>query len=184
MIYFKVLKLHYDKTGDIYSSYLSMTLGGLMAILPLLILLFIITYNKRINDPTIKGRFSSIYDGLKTSSPIYLMCAFFFTIRRFALIAITVMLSSYPFFQVICYIFLSKFSVLYLIQVKPYKDRSTNLNEIFNECCVLTSSYTLFLFTDWIDNMRVREYNGYLIIAIILLNFTLNICIQIVCGAK
>ena len=62
--------------------------------------------------------------------------------------ATTVMLSDYPAFQVMIFIFLSELNIIYLIQCRPYEDRLMNLNEIFNEGCVLASSYTLLMFTE------------------------------------
>ncbi len=49
------------------------------------------------------------------------------------------------------YIFLAEVNIIYLIQFKPYEDRGTNNNEIFNEGCILAASYTLFAFTDFVD---------------------------------
>jgi hypothetical protein len=79
---------------------------------------------------------------------VHLLCAFFFPVRRLFLVATTVMLSNYPAFQVMIFIFLSELNIIYLIQCRPYEDRLMNLNEIFNEGCVLASSYTLLMFTE------------------------------------
>jgi hypothetical protein len=54
------------------------------------------------------------------------------------------------------YIFLAEINIIYLIQFKPYEDRSTNYNEIFNEGCVLAASSTLFAFTDFVDDLDFK----------------------------
>jgi hypothetical protein len=130
------------------------------------------------------SRFGSIFEGLKTTRVIYLLCNFFFTIRRLLLILTAVMLSEHPAFQVMSFIFLSEITVIYIIQFKPYETRGTNLNEIFNECCVLVTSYTLIIFTEYVNDFSVRDFVGYCIIGCILLNFGVNLIIQLIHSFK
>jgi hypothetical protein len=89
------------------------------------------------------------------------------------------MLEEYPGFQVMIFVLLSSLSIMYLIYFKPYEDPFTNKNEIFNEACVLLSSYQLFIFTDYVTSLEVKKITGYLMIATILLNFGTNIIIQV-----
>ena len=77
------------------------------------------------------------------------------------------------------FIFLSQISLSYLILVKPYEERATNSNEIFNELCVLTCSYLLFVFTDFVDSLKTNEIFGYILIGVIFVNFSVNILIQV-----
>ena len=69
---------------------------------------------------------------------------------------------------------------MYILNYRPYDDPSTNKNEIFNEACVLAVSYLLFIFTDYVDDYKMKEYAGYGLIGGILLNFGVNILIQII----
>ena len=69
---------------------------------------------------------------------------------------------------------------MYLVYFKPYEDPHTNLNEIFNESCVLLSAYQLFVFTDFVDSLQMKNLFGFGMIATILLNFGVNILIQII----
>jgi len=75
------------------------------------------------------------------------------------------------------FIFMSKITIIYIIQFRPYEDRSTNNNEIFNEGCILATSYTLFIFTDYVNDFDFREIMGYCIIGCILMNFGVNLLI-------
>jgi hypothetical protein len=111
---------------------------------------------------------------------VHLLCAFFFPVRRLLLVAATVMLSDHPAFQVMAFIFLSELNIIYLIQCRPYEDRLMNLNEIFNEGCVMASGYTLLMFTEQVQDIAMREATGYIIIGLILLNFLVNLLIQVI----
>ena len=79
---------------------------------------------------------------------------------------------------------LSQLTLMYLLFFKPYKDPMTNLNEIFNECCVLLTAYQLFVFTDFVDSIDMKIFFGYCMIGTILMNFGVNILIQLITGLK
>jgi hypothetical protein len=72
-------------------------------------------------------------------------------VRRLILVLAATLLSDYPAFQVMLFIFLSELNLIYIVQFSPYESKWTNVNEAFNECCILLSSYTLILFTDYMD---------------------------------
>jgi hypothetical protein len=78
------------------------------------------------------------------------------------------------------FILFSQLNLIYIIQFRPYDDRRANLNEAFNELCILATSYTLFIFTDQVEDFWIRNIVGFLIIAIILFNFAVNLAIQFV----
>ncbi len=78
------------------------------------------------------------------------------------------------------FIFLSELNLIYIVQFAPYEGKWTNVNEAFNECCILLSSYTLILFTDYMDSMHYRETTGFIIIALILFNFLANLFLQFI----
>lgn len=68
---------------------------------------------------------------------------------------------------------LSLLNLAYLIAKRPFV--SGNILEIFNEMCILAFAYTLIIFTDFTDDIQIRESGGYLAISFILLNFCTNI---------
>ena len=85
------------------------------------------------------------------------MNVFFFSLRRIVLIVITVYYTEYPSFQIMIYLFFSQLNVMYLIGYKPYEDPFTNKNEIFNEICVLVVGYHLFVFTDFVEDLKIKD---------------------------
>lgn len=155
-----------------------------MYTLPIMMIVFLMRNFKKIEDPENVSRYGSFYEGLKTKRLINLMCNFFFMMRRLLLILIAVMLSEHPAFQVMAFISLSELTIIYIIYYKPYEDRKTNNNEIFNESCILATSYTLFIFTDYVNDFAFREIMGYCIIGCILFNFGVNILIQVISSFK
>lgn len=147
---------------------------------PLLILVFILTQKSKLKKHAFESRFGSLYEGLKTKDRMQIFCNFIFTARRVLLILSAVYLGNYQFFQVQSYIFLSQINLMYLMHYRPYLESSTNNNEIFNEACVLALSYQLFIFTDFVDDINVKLYTGYGLIAAILANFGINLILQII----
>lgn len=108
------------------------------------------------------------------------MCNFFFIIRRLILIFTAVSLSNHPEFQCMIYIYTSQLSIMYILLYKPYEEPATNKTEIFNECCVLMTGYLIFIFTDFVESPEMRNRGGFGIIAVIGLNFGVNILLQVI----
>jgi hypothetical protein len=73
------------------------------------------------------------------------------------------------------YQFLSLLSTMYLIRVKPFKDPVLNKLEIFNELCVSTFGYLLFMLTDFVESQSFQEFAGYVMISVITINFLVNL---------
>lgn len=48
--------------------------------------------------------------------------------------------------------FLSVGTTIYLIYVKPFESKIMNNQEIFNELCILSASYSLFIFSDFVPS--------------------------------
>ena len=46
---------------------------------------------------------------------------------------------------------------MYVVHFKPFEDRQTNNNEIFNEGCVLIVGYLLFIFTDFVVSLDCKR---------------------------
>lgn len=77
------------------------------------------------------------------------------------------------------YTLLAEFNLMYLVGVRPYSDPFSNANEIFNEMCVLAVAYQLFVFTDFVDSVEIKDQVGLSLIAVILGNFGINLGIQL-----
>jgi hypothetical protein len=78
----------------------------------------------------------------------------------------------------LAYIVTAVASLAYVVAKKPFRDPKLNRLEAFNELCILAIGYCLLAFTDWVDGYLVKDFFGYLIIAIILFNFACHILLQ------
>ena len=57
--------------------------------------------------------------------------------------------------------------ISFIISVKPMSEPYLNKMEIFNESTLLTSSYFMFLFTDFVDDVNMRSKVGWAYIGVI-----------------
>jgi hypothetical protein len=67
----------------------------------------------------------------------------FFLQRKFLSALILVFASNYPYFQIQALCIMSLSGFCYLGAVKPYVEMKTNLNESFNEICILLCIYVV-----------------------------------------
>jgi hypothetical protein len=174
------MQLRYVRSGDWFSSYLSMVLSGMIGTFPIVILVFTAWNRNRMKDISLQLRFGAFYEGLKLRSFMHLLCTLLFTVRRLVLVAAAILLSDYPAFQVMLFICLSQLNLIYIVACAPYESKWANVNEAFNECCILMTSYTLILFTDYMDSAEYRDISGFLVISLILFNFLANLLFQFI----
>jgi hypothetical protein len=81
-------------------------------------------------------------------------------------------------FQGFAYIVTALASLAYVVAKTPFTDPKLNRLEAFNESCILAVGYCLLTFTDWVDSYLVKDFSGYLMIAIILFNSACHILLQ------
>jgi hypothetical protein len=62
----------------------------------------------------------------------------------------------------------------FFITVKPLDQPFLNGIEVFNEACLLLTSYFLFLFTDFVPDPKLRYQIGWLFIGLQILNIAVN----------
>ncbi len=70
------------------------------------------------------------------------------------------------------------FSIIYLIfliHVKPMKDPSLNTLEIINELTLLICYYLCMAFSDFMDNIDIREKLGLLFIILVISDLSLGL---------
>ena len=54
-----------------------------------------------------------------------------------------------------------------------------NKMEIFNELCLLCSTYPLFVFTDYIDNVDLKYNTGWILIGATIFNIIFNLIVLV-----
>ena len=125
-------------------------------------------------------RISVFFCDFKTGSLWPLLYYLIFILRRFIIANAFVYLQGYGLFQIITYIYTSLLSIAYILGVKPYNDMKMNIQELFNELCLLVISVLLLFFTDICDYPDLQDYIGWYIIIILVVNIALNILFVVV----
>ncbi len=85
----------------------------------------------------------------------------FFIGRRLIYAFIVVILKDYQALQILFFFLQSMVVFMYIIYAKPFEDSALNKIEIFNEFCILVTTYHLICFTDFIPNEA--EYDEILV---------------------
>ena len=94
------------------------------------------------------------------------------------------MFEPYPGIQVILMFYQSVLVIAYLVYVRPFETRGLNRLEIFNEVCILCSAYHLIMFTEYVRNQVLSDEAGTTMIAITILNISVNMGVMIVVTVK
>ena len=133
----------------------------------------------KLTDPDFKQKFETLYqntDPFKTSA--YQLTLIFCARRLFLAIA-TVLKGEYLIVGLYAYILLSMLTLTFFIRNKPMKYESFNNVEIMNETLILTTSYFMFVFSDWISDVEIRYNVGfylmYLVAVMSFINFVIII---------
>ena len=60
-------------------------------------------------------------------------------------------------------------------ETQPMKDKTQNRLELFNESFVLIYTYHLYLFTDFMTDLLIRDFIGQVFIYLAIFNIAVNI---------
>ena len=89
-----------------------------------------------------------------------------------------VLLTSAPILQLIIHIIFTMLHISYISVNKPFIEKYSNLQEIFNEFSILLASYCFFLFLDVSLSSDTRDLIGWIFCGIIYTVIVLN-CVKI-----
>jgi hypothetical protein len=97
----------------------------------------------------------------------------FFIIRRLIFVSVA-MYCDYPSLQIMSNLAINTIYFVYLFSSKPFKGRDKNRMELFNEAIILTASYFLYFFTDWIPDAELKMTFGTILIYLISFDILVN----------
>ena len=83
----------------------------------------------------------------------------------------------YPGIQATLYIFISTLNSAYILNYEPFVDKNQNKLELVNELFITTCGYLLLVFTDFVEDINIKDISGFVMIALIMFNFLLNMMI-------
>jgi hypothetical protein len=70
--------------------------------------------------------------------------------------------------------------ISYLTSHRPYINEMVNDIEIFNELTILSMSYMILLFTDFLDDPELKLTLGFIYCGIIMTNMLINIIVIVI----
>ncbi len=137
----------YYGPGDYISLGISILLM-VMTVVAVFMPLYLIHNKSMINDERFKTKFSEMYEGVKRERNNIIIYPSLYFFRRFAFLALVFVAENYSGLQVMGFLTLSVFNLVYLTYIDPYKSTKRFYIEVFNEVCHLFASYCLFGFTE------------------------------------
>jgi len=100
-----------------------------------------------------KERVQEIFEEFKPS--LWSLLFFpLFILRRMTLVFTLMFLPNYGLFQIAIHILMSFAMLIYVMEVRPYKNETLNRQEFINEAFILLTSYYMLLFTDVIPESQ------------------------------
>jgi len=127
-----------------------------------------------------KHSFGSLYDDLRYSYKLPLLYHSIFILRRISFALVAVLLTHWPFFQVIWYFVQSVLIITYNLKVQPFKEPIHNYLEVFNEICIAFCGFHLIAFTDFVDDSRTKYNAGWSMILLTLTNIFVNLVVIVI----
>ena len=70
--------------------------------------------------------------------------------------------------------------IIFYIKNSPFEDRTIGKLEIFNEFCILSINYCLFLLTDFMPDLTMQYHVGWAIICATILNTLVNMVFMVI----
>ena len=86
-------------------------------------------------------KYGFLFEDLDNKTQYQMMYQAVFMIRRAIFCAVLICLTNLPIMQITIHILATLIYMIYIIQVKPFKEKKANQQEIFNEYCNLLASY-------------------------------------------
>jgi hypothetical protein len=134
---------------------------------------------EKLTDPIFKLKFDTLYQNTNPFKTSAYQLTLIFCTRRLLLALATVLKGEYLIVGLYTYVFLSMLTLSFFIRNKPMKYESFNNVEIMNETLILSTSYFMFVFSDWIPDVEIRYNVGfylmYLVAAMSVINFIIII---------
>ena len=130
-----------------------------------------------------QGKFGSLYEEINPKSKNALLYNVIFMFRRLIIAITALFLQSTPAVQIHITVLLSLFMLCYLLLGRTFSDPFFKKLDIFNEVCILLSSYHLYLYSDYLDSITLQYSVGWSMIAVTLFNIASNVMVVVVCTA-
>ena len=137
--------------------------------------MFLLNNSDVMQTKDFKDKYGSLYLGLHKRNKSSLWQPFVFVLRRFTYAIIIVLLAPQSYFQIQLLVFKTSLIMAFQGQVRPFETRHQNNLELFNETLTLLSTYTLFIFTEYVPEAYARYLIGWVLIGIMIVILVANV---------
>jgi hypothetical protein len=157
-----------------YFSYLALVITVIL--LPAGLIFVINVRKKALQCNYWKKRFGSVYEGIRIDSKWALSYNLFQVLRRLLFLFVVF----HPGFEmpsslrIMAVIYISLFMNMYQFSVRPFEVQSKNNLENFNETIIFTVTFSVILFTDYLD-VDQQNMAGWATISFVALNILVNL---------
>ena len=154
--------------------------AGLLCILawPVVIAIFMFRNQSRLDEPAIKGKWETLYQGIHTDSLGALLYNAVFCVRRFDVVLVNMIFSpGFPLtnfdhhmyvFKNIAFLFIQSAYLIYIMQTRPHTRSHFNSLEFFNETLIILMCYIMLVFSGIGDRDLLLDSAVPLYISVIL----------------
>ena len=116
-----------------------------------------------------------MYTNVEASKKVAPIMTTVFCSKRILLALMTAYMNELTFMCAYFYTFSSLFSIGFFLNNKPMQSKMMNFMEIINEIAIYLTSYVIFFFSDWIDDIEMRYTLGFVYMPGIMIIVTFNL---------
>ena len=157
---------------DLFRCFFKLTV---LLILPFLSYFILKRNRDKISTEEFDLKFGTLYLNMNTSKPAVLTFTSFFCLKRLFISLGTVFLNESVILNLYINIFVTLWFIKYLIDNQPMNFKYLNQLEIINEVIMLFFTYFIFLFTDFVNDIKVRYKLGFWFIYMVGFIFLVNL---------
>jgi hypothetical protein len=130
-----------------------------------------------LKNPKLKEEFQNFLEALHCKDIYSSLYGILFLYRRILTASCLVFMSENPALQIVAVLSMTLMTVWYIGCHTPFSERKKNLNEIFNEICVILCIYTIMVFnlTDQIERLNNMTLVFIIIVAFNILFFAIQL---------
>lgn len=120
-------------------------------------------------------RISNLYSHLDLSNKLKKAQTLIFIVRRMNYCLLALSLQHIPGVQLIIIFLMNLAIMIYQGNVEPFKTKKNNNHELINEYFIGLTTITLFLYTDFCNDVDFKYASGYFFILIVVCNIMFNL---------
>ena len=153
-------------------------LAGIVAVAatPFLIGAFLYKKHEQVPTPEFAQKYGSLTADLQVHDKAAMLYHVAFTLRRAALAVLIVVVPHYNWLQTQMVIFTCSLVLIFVGIVRPFARPLLNHLELINETFVLSNTYFVIIYSDFVPEPEVRYGAGWVNCALLLVMILTNLC--------